>query len=453
MNHTDFLHNSLYGKGSYLIYWYYIQPDNQVSNNIFYYEGSNIALYMYYASSFVSFDYNDYYILIGNLAVVGTGTTISNLSALKGWNVNYNKNSFEENPEWVDKSNDHHITKKFPEMYGGNYGVDDDYDYDTRCRFSPSIGPDYFQQTSLPLVANFLAPDTAWLGSNALILNSNKPSKLSGAMWYVNGKFVSDSIHLEYTPTNTGLDTIQLIMENCSGQDSVTKYMYVSPVLRKPSVDFSATSIDVYTDEVLSLLDLTANGATSWKWSIDSMLTYNANLLIWETTYKWTTDSTIANPRLYFTTPGTYTITLKVANSFGADSLVKTAYIKVRQSAKLCDFLSNSSSASFGTLYDNGGADADYSPGLSGINECTYTVESCKGDIEIDFTQFDLGDKDYFRIYVGNDNSSRPMWNAAAYPDGMTGNKTDKSVVLSATAKSGALCVEFVRRWKRNHYR
>ena len=32
---------------------------------------------------------------------------------------------------------------------------------------------------------------------------------------------VSDSIHLEYTPVNTGMDTITLVMENCSGTDTL----------------------------------------------------------------------------------------------------------------------------------------------------------------------------------------------------------------------------------------
>jgi PKD repeat protein len=40
-----------------------------------------------------------------------------------------------------------------------------------------------------------------------------------------------------------------------------------------------------------------------------------------------------ANPRLYFTTAGQYTVKLKVTNSFGSDSLTRTNYIRARATA------------------------------------------------------------------------------------------------------------------------
>jgi PKD repeat protein len=437
MSQTNFWHNSLYGKGYYMCYWYYM-ANNDIRNNIFYYEGSNYCIYTY-NPTFVEWDYNDYVIKSGNLAYI-SGSVISNVSALASWNSNYNQNNFDEDPEWVDKTDDHHVTSKFPEMYGANVGVEVDHDKDDRCAFAPSVGSDEFNQTALPPTANFLAPDTAWLGSPVVLLNSNKASKTTGAKWYVNGKFASDSIHLEYTPTSAGMDTVQLIMENCSGLDSITKMVFVSPILRAPEVDFSATSRDVYTGDIITLLDLSENGATQWLWDISPKVVYDPFLLIWSRThwYLGGKDSTTANPQLYFDYPGVYEVKLKVANSFGQDSLVRTAYIKVRQRAQMCD-IPWDTDGKIGTLYDNGGEFGSYSPGLNGLNKCTYLISDCYGEIDFTIDQFDLGENDYLKIYDGSDDSGRPLWDAGKFPDGMTGNKQDPSVSsLSITAKSGS---------------
>jgi hypothetical protein len=187
---------------------------------------------------------------------------------MSGYNSLYNKNNYDLDPEWVDVDDDLHVTGKTPDMLGANVGVTLDMDGDKRCTFAPSIGSDEKSRTTLPPVANFLTPDTVWLGSSTTFLNYNKASATSGALWYVNDTVATDSIHLTYTATNTGMDTISLVMENCSGKDSITKLVYVSPILRKPTVDFSASSKDIYTGDIVTLLDLSENGVTSWYWDI-----------------------------------------------------------------------------------------------------------------------------------------------------------------------------------------
>jgi PKD repeat protein len=440
MNNVNFWHNSIYGKGSYLVYWYYMN-NLDVRNNIFYYEGSNYAIY-YYTGTWTDMDYNDYYLASGNLAYMA-GTVYQNLSSLKSWNSNFNQNSWDVDPEWVNPGDDHHVTTKFPQMFGANVGVAEDHDQDARCKFAPSVGADEFIQTQLPPVASFSKPDTAWLGSPTVFLNANKASQTTGATWYVNGKMVSDSIHLEYTPTSAGYDTISLVMENCSGTDSAAQLVFVSPILRAPKVDFSASSEDIYTGDIIRLLDLSENGVTQWQWDITPKVVYDPFLLIWSRTHWYgNNDSNAANPTVFFDYPGVYTVKLTVANSFGADSLVKTAYIKVRQRATMCD-IPWDTDGSYGTLFDNGGEYGNYSSGLNGLNKCTYLISSCKGEVDLNISQFDLGANDYLKIYDGRDNASRPLWDAVNYPDGMTGNKQDRSVTASITAQSGSVYFEF----------
>jgi PKD repeat protein len=438
MSYTDFYHNSIYGEGSYLMYWYYMN-NIDIRNNIFYYQGTNYMIYTY-NPTLVNWDYNDYVLKGGNLCYI-TGTVYPTLSSLQGWNANYNQNSWELDPEWVDEKTDHHVTKDFPEMYGPYVGVDVDFDQDDRCKFVATLGPDEFTKSSLPPRANFLVPDTAWLGATTLILNSNAPSKTEGALWYLNGKLVSDSIHLEYKPTTAGYDTVMLKMFNCGGQDSVTKVVYVSPILRAPKVDFSASKRATYTGETISLFDLTENGSTQWQWSIDPVYVYSSFLLIRDRTHFWE-DSTVANPRVTFNYPGAYRVCLKVGNQFGADSICRTQYILVREAAKMCD-ITNFSEAEYGTLYDDGGATGNYTPGSNGFNQCNYSISTCKGQYKLHLNTFDLAENDYLRIYDGADETGKPLWDAATYPNGMTGLRSNASVTVDMVATTGSVYVEF----------
>jgi len=437
MSHTNFWHNSLYGKGSYMCYWYYMTA-NDIRNNIFYYEGNNYCIYTY-NPTFVAWDYNDYYLTSGNLAYI-SGSVYSNAAALKGYSASLNQNNWELDPEWVTKDDDHHITTNFPNMFGPYVGVDEDHDNDSRCQLISTVGPDELAQSVLPPSANFLTPDTAWLGSPTVILNSAKPKVTEGSNWYVNGTMVSDSIHLEYAPTRAGIDTITLVHFNCSGSDTLTKYVLVSPILRAPKVDFSASDRDIYTGETITLFDLSENGSTQWSWDISPKWIYSDFLLIRDRTFYM--DSTKANPQVEFAYPGTYAVKLVVSNSFGADSLVRTQYITVRQAAVMCDII-NTSDAQFGTLFDDGGANGAYSSGLTGLNRCTYLVSTCDGEIDFEVDVFDLAQGDYLKIYDGQDASGKPLWDAANYPDGMNGNKSDNSVKLSFTATTGSAYFDF----------
>ena len=441
MGYTKFVHNSLYGKGSYMMYWYYMN-NNDIRNNIFYYEGTNACIYTY-NPTWEHWDYNDYYLTGGNVALIN-GATYANISALKGYNSTANQNNWDLDPGWVTKDDDAHLSATFPDMFGPYAGMDIDIDGDARCTLVSTIGSDEKPQSLLPPAANFLKPDTLWLNSTSIILNAAKAKSTEGAKWYVNGVLMSDSLHLEYTPTKAGTDSIKLVMFNCGGTDSITKGVLVSPILRKPKADFSSTSSNIYTNETINLLDLTDNGATQWTWSITPAWTFSSFLQIRDRTHTYhnVKDSTTAYPKVTFHYPGVYAVKLKVANVNGSDSIVKTKFIIVRESAKMCDLV-NDSEADFGTLYDDGGVNGGYSPGLTGINSCVYRVSTCKGELVMSMTDFDLGAKDYLQLYDGRDDTGKPLWNAAMYPDGMTGSLSDPSVNTTLTATTGSVYAVF----------
>ncbi|MFY0675499.1 MAG: DUF5011 domain-containing protein, partial [Bacteroidia bacterium] len=420
-----------------------------LTNNVFYWtENQNYswrpgAIFSGY-STFVEFDYNNIY---ADIVYNNNGTEIQTLAAMQNQPAaGLNLNNYNEDPKWVSTS-DYHYTSASPQFYGTRSSVETDMDGDQRCVMAPTVGPDEIPTVQLPPRANFVSDDTLWLGSPAALLNANQPSRTVMSSWYLNGQFVTDSIHMVYTPSNVGLDTVTLVMENCSGSDTVTKYVYVSPILRAPKAEFAATTTDVYTGEVIGLIDLTENGATQWAWDVTNSkgekAVYDPFLLVYSRTHWFAgDDSTKANPSIWFDYPGTYTVKYKVANSFGADSITKTAFIKVREQVMMCD-IPDVTSGEVGTLFDDGGAAASYSPGLNGFNRCTYTIESCVGELMLDISEFDLAAGDYLKIYDGNNSGGTPLWDEARYPDGMTGTRSNASVVKSMIAKTGAAYFEF----------
>lgn len=85
-----------------------------------------------------------------------------------------------------------------------------------------------------------------------------------------------------------------------------------------PICTFKADSVSVIYGGTVNFTDLSAGIPTGWQWTFTG-----ANI----------SSSTSQNPTVTYSTPGYYTVRLRVSNSFGADSLTKTSYIKVRGAA------------------------------------------------------------------------------------------------------------------------
>ena len=92
-----------------------------------------------------------------------------------------------------------------------------------------------------------------------------------------------------------------------------------APANVPPIADFSAASQAVCVGGSSSFNDLSSNQPTSWAWSVTPA------------TYSFIASTTAAsqNPIIKFTATGSYTIQLIASNSFGSDTVVKSAYINV----------------------------------------------------------------------------------------------------------------------------
>lgn len=426
-------HNSIYSKGRYCVYTSY-GTNVDLRNNIFFHDGTTGYAVYAIGVSFSEWDYNDY--VVGSVPVAYTGTAYADIAALTSYNLDYNQNNFDEDPNWVKNGVDHHITGAFPQtLIGARVGITEDADGDARCTFAPTLGVDEFKRFTPSPRADFLKPDTAWLDDHTTLINSNKSSDQALFTWFVNGKEVSNEVHLSYFTKRAGLDTIMLVVENCGGVDTMVKTMLVHKILRAPKADIGATKTTVYTGEDLGLIDLSEYGAHKWDWSV-SPSTGFSRFIGW-TIPTFTGVMTDPNPIISFDLPGVYTIKLVVENVFGKDSIERILYITVKEKATMCN-LPYEADGTPGTLFDMGGPSLPYSAGLNGVNRCEYLISSCKGDVKLDVTSFDLGDDDYLRIYDGTDNTGTPLWDIAKFPNGMTGTMAHKSVKKAMRAITGS---------------
>lgn len=437
-NYVDVKHNSTSYLGAYSGMAFYYCSSIDFRNNILAQKSGNTVLLLE-STSFTAFDFNNYTHNAQNLAEINR-TAYADLTALKGFDPEYNQNSTDEDPDWINPSRELRPGSKFPDLFAPGVGIAADIEGTSRCKYFTALGAYEISKTQAPVRADFIAPDTLWLGSPSTLQNKLSPSIEYGSTWLVNGKEVSDSLHLVYEPSNTGLDTIMLIMDNCSGPDSVTKHVFVSRVLKAPVVNFSASSVSLYTEEPFQLFDLSTYGPNEWSWDITPKMGYSSFLGI--STNTFSIDSTLKSPQGTFFLAGDYTVKLKASNSRGSDSITKTLFIRVRESASMCGAQTESNGA-YGTLLDDGGIDNNYSKGLNDNDRCTYRIEGCHGALDFDFKTFQLASGDYLKIYDGEDEYGKPLWDAANYPNGMTGSLGHASIPSSMVAASGNAFVIF----------
>jgi PKD repeat protein len=134
----------------------------------------------------------------------------------------------------------------------------------------------------------------------------------------------------------------------------------------------------------VNFTDLSNNVPTAWNWTFTSGTP---------------AASSTQNPSVTYNTLGTYPAKLKVSNSFGADSLTKTAYINVVTGLNMCSV--NTTSLAVGTLFDSGGPSGNY----NNNENCTLLINpGCASSITLSFQSFNTESYyDELMVYDGVD--------------------------------------------------
>lgn len=181
-----------------------------------------------------------------------------------------------------------------------------------------------------------------------------------------------------------------------------------------PVCNFTANVTTILQGGMVNFTDLTNNVPTSWNWTFSGGTP---------------PASTTQNPSsIVYNTVGTYPVKLKVSNSFGADSLTKTAYINVVNGITMCSV--NTTSLSAGTLFDSGGPSGNY----NNNENCSLLINpGCASSITLSFQSFNTESYyDELLVYDGSSTSGTLLLTA-------DGNYIPSSV----TAISGQMFIKW----------
>lgn len=214
----------------------------------------------------------------------------------------------------------------------------------------------------------------------------------------------------------------------------------ISPNPNPPTASFIANPTSTCTGYV-QFTDASLNAPQSWSWDFGDDQT-----------------STEPSPLHLYAEGGTYTVALTVTNANGSDTETGVDLINV-VSPPFCDTIAMPNfppggqiEGCLGVLADDGGPDADHSPGPS----APFTIGVAADQVVIlTFSQFEFEtDFDYLRIYDGPDMFSPEIGNGFsgsgidALPDNGVISSTGPSITLQQDASPGMTTWEgFVLNW------
>lgn len=284
-------------------------------------------------------------------------------------------------------------------------------------RFNYGETEDFEATYAVPsgLSADFLLPDSVFIGTQAVLTNANQSGYISH-IWTVNGVTVNATNYQNVFNTAGSYD-VKLVSENCLGKDSVTKTLRVVAPTAPPVANFVSTVNVIELFEPFQLYDLSTNGATFWDWIItngtdtldgDDEPALRGNLIGYN-------DNPTVNTGNYFGALdiGVWDVSLKTSNSIGSSPyFTKVGYITVRRTNfDLGAGTTEPITSSNGRIFDNGGELFDY-PSFGGANNTVYTalISPCGAEsVTLDFDTFAVAKDVTLRIYDGSDPNGIPL--------------------------------------------
>lgn len=177
-------------------------------------------------------------------------------------------------------------------------------------------------------VADFVANATSPIVNQTIKLTSNSLNTTSQT-WTITpntytlqaGSLLTDKV-VYVSFNNVGSYTISLNAKNISTNDILTKNNYINVSTNSaglPIVDFTATILNPMVNQPVTLIDMTTNNATSYKWTITPV----------DFQFAGSSTQTDRNPTVQFSKLGYYTIKLDATNANGNGTLTKTNFINV----------------------------------------------------------------------------------------------------------------------------
>lgn len=150
--------------------------------------------------------------------------------------------------------------------------------------------------------------------------SSNTPTAW---LWTFGDGTTSAQQHPQHAYSTAGTFTVSLTATNLGGSNTLTKASYITvttppdpepPPTGVPNADFTASTRSGKAPLGVNFTDLSTGNPTSWTWSFGDGVT-----------------SITQHPTHTYTLPGSYTVTLRVTNASGSDTLERRRYIKVQR--------------------------------------------------------------------------------------------------------------------------
>ena len=141
------------------------------------------------------------------------------------------------------------------------------------------------------------------------------------------------SANVSLSPAVSGTGTL-LVTVTAFNKVTYQQTIDIIQSANPPLCDFSGTPLSILEGESVSFTDLSTEYPNTWDWTFGD----------------GSTNATIQNPTHTYTTAGTYTVTLYVANGSGNDTETKTAYVTVNENtnAPTADFIASATALNVG---------------------------------------------------------------------------------------------------------
>ncbi|OFX22987.1 MAG: hypothetical protein A2033_13230 [Bacteroidetes bacterium GWA2_31_9] len=182
-----------------------------------------------------------------------------------------------------------------------------------------------------------------------------------------------------------------------------------------PVAHIGATSSSVNVGTPVQFNDMSTNIPTSWYWQFPGGTP---------------STSTLQNPLVTYSTIGQYDVSLRIANTYGVDSVYMPNYLSVLNTYTMCS--ATSSIEQTGIIYDSGGPSGDYQNG----ENCSFLISiPCASSITLSFSSFYTESCcDDLYIYDGTSSSSTLIYSAAGstIPPDLTAYSGNMYLVFSS---------------------
>jgi len=202
--------------------------------------------------------------------------------------------------------------------------------YSVKLIATSNVGADtitktnYITVNSMVPVAEFSANKTTINQGSDIIFSDQTTNNPTSWVWDFGDGNTSTVQNPNHTYATAGVYTVQLIVANSVGADTITKTDFITVNSLVPVAEFSANKTTINQGDAVSFSDQSANNPTSWEWDFGDGNT-----------------STVQNPNHTYATAGVYTVQLIVANSVAADTITKTNYITVNSLVPVAEFSAN----------------------------------------------------------------------------------------------------------------